>query len=1354
VALARLQESFEETQRAWAGHFDQIQEPAHQSQETPWLKRTGFAEHLRGMDKTALLRATGPPGRGGGGEATAGDASHSEESDGAASREPAPGAGGGRAGAMVVAAGHLTTLLRKAHAAACQSGPSARLNTPHARVLNSLEGQRTQSEPFRQLQDPRSLRRYTDDWARFLAYVWRLTEPSTTGALGALVRPTARQRQHLTRLQEAARAEVDDDEDEEDEDEEDEDEGAGEGRGWLSRMEVLALEASMAFVQQPLHESPYASALLSYVAARALKRDGSWKAPSYMTSFLAGITYDIQLLLFAQARWAADQAGGEGFGTRLRQGCQRWLANDRATPSAEILSWRLYARKVASATLPTAYTSWSQDGETVTYRDSVLTMAEWRALIRGQVERAERLLRGPLLLGQEKAPRPRARHLLDVETETRPGYSFTQDPRNGMGTHGRWLLELLLREPGLAGNPMEVRGGAVVWRAGRVQDYLRQVTAFLEHLLLAMHLTGGLPGRAPEMLSLRHCNDEQPRNVMVHDGQVMFITGYHKMQYAAGSRLVCRFLPAAVGDLLVTYLAVVLPFARHLERLQGRPTGGAFLFAQGPAPWKEHRLTEVMRRESRATLGLGLTVAAYRHLAIAIDRRHLRGMGAQSMGLREDGEPPGAGERAEDHVNDLQASHSTLTSNQSYANSVRTGRMFNDPKLNQFWDTSRQWHALAQVVEAKAEGATATSAGKGKRGRTDSMRGSVDRPGPPAAPGWTTAVPTRAGPARARRARTDEEVDAALRQIHGPAALPRSEGQWDALTRVVEGIGQLVVVLPTGGGKSLLFQLPSVLEGAGVTVVIVPLVVLRQDLAAKCRRLGLSHTVWGADMEADSRCAPLLLVGVEEACGGGFVGLLQRLSMEGRLDRICLDEAHLVLTDAGYRESLRQVRQVRRVPVPFLALTATLPPVLEPALATALFLDRPLTIRRSVDRPDLAYVVLAMEDILSGADEMTLVDGAAQLITNRPLLRPGEDDRLLCYVSTRAQAEDLAAKTGCAAYHAGVEDRAAVYEGWLAGRPKVLVGTSAIGSGADFPRVRLVLHVGEPRGAMAFSQESGRAGRDGRGATSAVLVRRAQTDPQREEPSLDADRRTMRRMLCRTVPCRRQVLTAYLDGGDGVHCSNLVEGSACDRCLAPPEALAHGHGDGGEDGPGWAVEDPSDPADDVLAGGRLARASTKEEEAGRARYREGLVWWASRCVGCLLAGGEAGAEVGDWRHEPCAMAPGEAAMFKSSRKRLRYGPGIGCFHCGNPEWLCDSQGRREACRWGTTTLRLCFASHGVRGHPGLQALRERLLPRAALVRPGELFDWLGRAARLHGAAAFNANVLVDGMLAVLPGHGR
>ena len=1307
--------SFEASQKAWTDGFDDIPEPQHASQETPWMKRTGFAVHLRGYSKASLLRATASPGRV---AATCPESSGEQSENSGADSGPSmlqePGSMA-RLSVMLSRVGEAcNTLLEKAHRAASQSGPDARLSTGHAMVLNTLEANRMQSEPFRQLQEHSTLRRYSNNWARFLAYIWRLYQGEMVEELGGLLELTSRQRNMLNSMAIVASQQPGSTD-------------AIPSGMWFNELEESVLAVSISFVEQELPESRYSSGLLSYVAARALKRDGSWKEPQYMTSLMASITYIMQLLIFATTRQEADAAGGPRFAARLRDRCGRWLVNNQESPSSEILSLRLYAGKVASATLPTAYTSWSLDGQTVTYKASVMTMTDWRGLIREQVERARDMLQQRLFFGRMNRPYPRAHDLSDVETETRPGYSFTQDPRNGLSSQARWLLNTLLKEPDVENSLIQIRDGSIVWVAGRVSRYLKDVGAFLEHLLLAMHLTGGLPGRAPEILSLRHCNDEQPRNIMIHDGQVMFITGYHKMMYAAGSRLVCRFLPAVVGDMVVTYLSMVLPFARHLETIQGRRPARSFLFEGGRGLWKDERLGEILKRESRAILGTELMVSAYRHLAIAIDRRHLRGLGVQTQGLREDGETEGG--KSDDVVNDLQASHSTWTSNMNYANSVRTGRMFNDPQLHQFRQTSMQWHELAHLSSRAPSGLT-------KRGRTDSMQGSVQQRGPRLQATWTTAAEERQ---TRRRTWTEDEIDEAMRRIHGQGAVPRSEGQWMVLSRMGEDVTQLVVVLPTGGGKSLLFQAPSVLSGAGVTVVILPLVALRQDLKAKCKALGLSYTHWDAELDMDSACAPLLLVGVEDACRATFLGLLQRLNLQGRLDRVFLDEAQMVLTDAHYREALRLVRQVRRVHVPFVALTATLPPSQEASLCEALFLERPLIIRRSVDRPNLGYVVVGPEAVIrEWGDRLpprpTLLDMAVMMIQ---LMRLERDERMLVYAPTKAMVSELAKLVGCPAYHADISERDAVLRAWVQGETRVLIGTNAIGAGVDYPSVRTVLHVGAPRSAVAYGQESGRAGRDGVASQSVVLLERPARTGRLQGGSQAADQLAMQRMLQADVRCRRQILTAYLDGGQGLTCEAVAGSILCDACCDFDECAKKG-----ESSPREARA-----LDDVEAGERLARAAMRLEERGRSQHRERLEYWTSAaCLQCYLAGnGQA------WGHKPCPTTFREHKTMEAGRKELRLTPHVGCFHCGSPEWLCPSNGKRGECLWRSGMIELCFLCHQARLHPRMMAVREAILPPEARgPRCVTFFQWAGGVTLLHGAKAFRLNVFADRLLEELP----
>ena len=140
---------------------------------------------------------------------------------------------------------------------------------------------------------------------------------------------------------------------------------------------------------------------------------------------------------------------------------------------------------------------------------------------------------------------------------------------------------------------------------------------------------------------------------------------------------------------------------------------------------------------------------------------------------------------------------------------------------------------------------------------------------------------------------------------------------------------QVVVVLPTGGGKSLLFMLPCVLPDAGVTILVLPLVSLRGDLLRRVRKLGIGHHVWSADEPERGSTASLVFVTVEAAATTKFRSFASTLAAKQALDRIVIDEAHLTITASSYRQAMVDLALIRTVRTQFVYLTATLPPSMQ-----------------------------------------------------------------------------------------------------------------------------------------------------------------------------------------------------------------------------------------------------------------------------------------------------------------------------------------------------------------------------------------------------------------------------------------
>lgn len=230
-------------------------------------------------------------------------------------------------------------------------------------------------------------------------------------------------------------------------------------------------------------------------------------------------------------------------------------------------------------------------------------MAGLRGFVRTQVELAQLELEGLFLLHEEETreavvPRLALVELADDPTNNRRGWNFLQDHRTraALPTTGeQWLMDRVVATDWLRAEWVGVRphDHQVMWHTTVVDAYLGQVDQFLERLLLLMHLTAGQPARATELLGIRHSNTVcgQHRNLFIEHGVVSLVTAYHKGYSMTGStKIIHRYLPAEVSELVVYYLWLILPFARAVQALTKRG-------------WTNMPMSELGVRRSRALIG-------------------------------------------------------------------------------------------------------------------------------------------------------------------------------------------------------------------------------------------------------------------------------------------------------------------------------------------------------------------------------------------------------------------------------------------------------------------------------------------------------------------------------------------------------------------------------------------------------------------------------------------------------------------------------------------------------------------------------------------------------------------------------
>lgn len=385
-----------------------------------------------------------------------------------------------------------------------------------------------------------------------------------------------------------------------------------------------------------------------------------------------------------------------------------------------------------------------------------------------------------------------------------------------------------------------------------------------------------------------------------------------------------------------------------------------------------------------------------------------------------------------------------------------------------------------------------------------------------------------------------------------PEATFRSPQQGAAVSEVMRGHGDLLVVLPTGGGKSLVFMLPAFLEKGATTVVVVPLVALMSDIRKRAKEKHIDCEVWSHQSDFAIKVPSLILVAIENAVSQKFQLLLEDLFNDGRLKRLVIDECHLVLTWSEFRRPMQKLNLLRPVAVPLVLLTATLPPAMKVKLQVACNIFELEEIRRSTLRKELRY---ECHTVANGTSES--IDEVVFQKTHNFLLRSQDvTDRVIIYCLTRSDVDNLQTRFGNAAesYHAEMdpERKEQATARWTGGSVKLLIATSAFGMGVDFPTVRLIIHRGMSRSLLAYAQEAGRAGRDGRKATVVTVTHptwranwiRRNIKSDEEKHAFDAAKE-MDDFL-KVKRCKRLLLQQYLDGY-GFNCLALgQDGELCD----------------------------------------------------------------------------------------------------------------------------------------------------------------------------------------------------------------
>ncbi|GAB4405449.1 MAG: DNA helicase RecQ [Rhodoferax sp.] len=393
---------------------------------------------------------------------------------------------------------------------------------------------------------------------------------------------------------------------------------------------------------------------------------------------------------------------------------------------------------------------------------------------------------------------------------------------------------------------------------------------------------------------------------------------------------------------------------------------------------------------------------------------------------------------------------------------------------------------------------------------------------------------------------------------------PCFRGPQKAIVEHVCAGGDALVLMPTGGGKSLCYQIPAIARqraGHGVTLVVSPLIALMQDQVGALHEVGVAAAFLNSSQNAQEAAMieralmqgrlVLLYAAPERVTTPRFLALLDALAARGQLALFAIDEAHCVSQwGHDFRPEYRAltVLHERYPQVPRLALTATADALTRADIVERLQLQGARQFVSSFDRPNIRYTIVEKRE------------AQAQLLRFIQTEHPG--DAGIVYCQSRKKVEETAAwltAHGLAAlpYHAGLDagTRRRHQDAFLREDGRVMVATIAFGMGIDKPDVRFVAHLDMPKNIEGYYQETGRAGRDGLPADAWMAYGLQDVVNQRrmidDSPAQQAFKQVLRGKLeallalAEASDCRRVRLLRYF-GEDSAPCGN------CDNCLAPP----------------------------------------------------------------------------------------------------------------------------------------------------------------------------------------------------------
>jgi superfamily II DNA helicase RecQ/predicted RNA binding protein with dsRBD fold (UPF0201 family) len=975
------------------------------------------------------------------------------------------------------------------------------------------------------------------------------------------------------------------------------------------------------------------SAINSFFASISIRNNSSFKDTLELSQDYSKFIYSSQLIVleYSFRRLLEDQS--LDLASILRQFQQRYFNNSSSSALSEVLNNRSYCFKVNKELSTQTYVSISTTSkETVSYKKVTISTDNLRLLFKELISTSYDLLIKKLLLG---IPKSLYKDItlaefskLEDRSMTTPFKCF-RDLSPNLKANNSFLKDLIFKDSSLFNRFFILRDLELVLNNDTISIYLKDLLEFKKLCLLLIYLTTGLPLRGTELVTLRYLNSYKDQREMFLDlSSNLFIMNisYYKGQGLSEKKASnIRYLPTSVSKIFLLYIVLVDPFISFLnistlspKKLNKTKSLVPYYFFVNNRLLESRDLSLKLSSFSSLILGRKLGIQVYRQIIITIIKQFmLEKLNSYTLLLEEE----------EKDLNKLVASQSNHSSRVEDLNYGRSNLIFHNINSNlqfKYLQFCLRYFAYFKLdlldiqVESyknqlsiqnrlrKNESLNIVNSLAIKYSKTSSLSqlesssSSTSRKHSrqvSSISSTSLVVPKKVKTIdlyNLSSLDTSSNVLPSLLQefLQDNKASFRSLEQELLLKSILLKVPYILGVLPTSIGKSLTYLLSSSLSISKVTIVIIPLVGLKLDILRRAQAYNIPSNIY----EETSTFSNLTLVSIETIVSPNFISLVEGLIYSSSLDRIIVDECHLLITASSYRSIMFRFKELLLLKVQFVFLTGTLPYSFEDELVSTLLLDDLSVIRADCLRPNISYKARPYKSNKE-EDKIKEIQEYINSFKAREFL--SLEDKIIIFCPSINNIILVADTLNCSKYYSSLstEEKQSTLTSFFTSKEEyynILVTSSSLEEGLDYSSIRLVIYKDIAYSFLGFLQGSSRGGRDNKPSTSMFFYNSSQVQKNSSSSTstrslLEQDKFLVSQYLLE-VTCRRRQISLYLDNKPRLNCSNIE--SPCDLCTTRSSII-------------------NNQVSKVLE-------SSKKTELARIKLRDDIVSTSPKCLFCLL----------------------------------------------------------------------------------------------------------------------------------------